>query len=163
MPAKRAPSHMWGSNGGSTCPFLPNNRQTQHHHHIPKVGQDHVYTVYIRYSWQRNHHIYGPYVYGVYKRFWPTLHIPIHTYTHACRAHTTTHTLAPCRQHLLLPHRLCGKHSTTTTHPDTRMHTHIMQSTNKSTHTHYAGSIFSFLTGRVANTAPPQHTQTHGL
>jgi len=46
-------------------------------------------------------------------------------------------------------------------HPNTRMHTHIMQSTNKSTHTHHAGSIFSFLTGRVANTAPPQHTQTH--
>jgi hypothetical protein len=35
---------------------------------INRVGQNHVYTVYIRYFWQGNHQIYG-----VYIRFWPTL------------------------------------------------------------------------------------------
>ena len=33
-----------------------------------RVGQYHIYTVYIRYFWQGNHQIYG-----VYIRFWPTL------------------------------------------------------------------------------------------
>ena len=33
-----------------------------------RVGQNHIYTVYIRYFWQENHQIYG-----VYIRFWPTL------------------------------------------------------------------------------------------
>jgi len=26
---------------------------------INRVGQNHIYTVYIRYFWQRNHQIYG--------------------------------------------------------------------------------------------------------
>jgi hypothetical protein len=33
-----------------------------------RVGQNHIYTVYIRCFWQGNHQIYG-----VYIRFWPTL------------------------------------------------------------------------------------------
>ena len=33
-----------------------------------RVGQNHIYTLYIRYFWQGNHHIYG-----VHIRFWPTL------------------------------------------------------------------------------------------
>ena len=42
---------------------------------VIKVGQDHIYMVYIHYSWQGNHQIYG-----VYIRFWPTLVI-----MHDCR------------------------------------------------------------------------------
>jgi len=37
-----------------------------------RVGQNHIYTVYIRYFWLGNHQIYGVYIY-VYIRFWPTL------------------------------------------------------------------------------------------
>ena len=36
-----------------------------------RVGQNHIYTVYIRYFWQGNHQLYGHY--GLYIRFWPTL------------------------------------------------------------------------------------------
>ena len=46
------------------------------------------------------------------------------------------------------------------TYPYTRTHTHA-EHTQPHTRSHHAGSIFSFLTGCVANTAPPQHTQTH--
>ena len=35
-----------------------------------RVGQNHIYTVYIRYFWQENHQIYG-----VYALSWPTLGI----------------------------------------------------------------------------------------
>ena len=37
---------------------------------ISRVGQNHIYTVHLRYFWQGNHQIYG-----VYIRFWPTLTI----------------------------------------------------------------------------------------
>jgi hypothetical protein len=41
--------------------------------HICRVGQNHIYMVYIRYFGQGNHQIYGHirYIYT----FWPTLHI----------------------------------------------------------------------------------------
>ena len=38
--------------------------------HIHRVGQNHIYTVYMRYFWQGFHQIHG-----VYIRFWPTLHV----------------------------------------------------------------------------------------
>jgi hypothetical protein len=38
---------------------------------LRRVGQNHKYTVYIRYCWQGNHQIYGHIRY--YIRFWPTL------------------------------------------------------------------------------------------
>ena len=28
-------------------------------HRIFRVGQNHIYTVYVRYVWQENHHMYG--------------------------------------------------------------------------------------------------------
>jgi len=37
-------------------------------HGMIRVGQNHIYTVYIWCFWQGNHQIYG-----VYIRFWPTL------------------------------------------------------------------------------------------
>ena len=36
-----------------------------------RVGQNHIYTVYIRYFWQGNYNC--TVIYGVYIRFWPTL------------------------------------------------------------------------------------------
>ena len=39
---------------------------------ISRVGQNHIYTVHIRYCWQGN---YQRCIYGVCIRFWPTLHI----------------------------------------------------------------------------------------
>jgi len=41
---------------------------------IRRVGQNHIYTVYIRYSWQENHQIYG-HIRCIYIRFWLTLAI----------------------------------------------------------------------------------------
>jgi len=35
---------------------------------MSRVGQNHIYTVYIRYFWQGKHQMYGAYI-----RFWPTL------------------------------------------------------------------------------------------
>ena len=37
-----------------------------------RVGQNHIYTVHIRYFWQGIHQIYG-----VYIRFWPTLEMKV--------------------------------------------------------------------------------------
>ena len=39
---------------------------------MSRVGQNHIYTVYIPYFCLGNHQIYGVYIY-VYIRFWPTL------------------------------------------------------------------------------------------
>ena len=39
---------------------------------MSRVGQNHIYTVCIRYFWQGNHQIYG-HIRCVYIRFWPTL------------------------------------------------------------------------------------------
>ena len=41
---------------------------------VPRVGQNHLRTVYIPCLWQENHQIYG-----VYVRFWPALAIPVTT------------------------------------------------------------------------------------
>ena len=41
---------------------------------ICRVGQDHKYTVHIRYFWQGNHQIYG-HIRCIYIRCWPTLGI----------------------------------------------------------------------------------------
>jgi hypothetical protein len=41
--------------------------------HMDRVGQNHIYTVYVRYFWQENHKY--TVIYGVYIRFWPTLHM----------------------------------------------------------------------------------------
>jgi hypothetical protein len=38
-----------------------------------RVGQNHIYTVYIQYFWLENHQIYG-----VYIRIYPVLANPIH-------------------------------------------------------------------------------------
>jgi len=38
---------------------------------ICRVGQNHIYTVYIRYFWQGNHQMYI-YIRWIYIRFWPT-------------------------------------------------------------------------------------------
>ena len=37
-----------------------------------RVGQNHIYNIYIRDSWQKNHQIYG-HIRCIYIRFWPTL------------------------------------------------------------------------------------------
>jgi hypothetical protein len=43
--------------------------------HRSRVGQNHIYTVYIRYFWKGKYEIYGHIrSYGVYIQFWPTLH-----------------------------------------------------------------------------------------
>ena len=45
--------------------------------YICRVGQNHIYTVYIRYFWQGNHKTYQNIwcIYGAYIRSWPTLFI----------------------------------------------------------------------------------------
>ena len=43
---------------------------------ITRVGQNHIYTVYIRFIWQGNHQIYGG-IRRIYIRFWPTLLITV--------------------------------------------------------------------------------------
>jgi len=52
---------------------------------IPRVGQNHIYTVYIRYFWQGNHEIYGH-----IRCIYTVLANPIHTHTHI-RTHAHTH------------------------------------------------------------------------
>jgi hypothetical protein len=47
----------------SAVPGIRAAMQTCSSSQITRVGQNHVYTVYIRYFWQGNHHIYGVYVY----------------------------------------------------------------------------------------------------
>ena len=42
--------------------------------HIRRVGQNLIYTVFIRYFWQGNHQKYG-HIRCIYVRFWPTLHM----------------------------------------------------------------------------------------
>jgi hypothetical protein len=48
---------------------------------VYRVGQNHIYTVYIRYFWQKNHRIYG-----VYIRTYTVLANPtcMRDYVHAC-------------------------------------------------------------------------------
>jgi hypothetical protein len=60
---------------------------------ICRVGQNHIYTVYIRYFWQGNHQIYGHIrcIY-IFIRFWPTLAI--------CRM---LHMICICVQHVCMP------------------------------------------------------------
>ena len=53
----------------SLCPSKPRSVSTQRLF-MCRVGQNHMYTVYIRYFWQENHQIYG-----VYALSWPTLGI----------------------------------------------------------------------------------------
>ena len=43
------------------------------------IGQNRIYTVYIRYFWQGNHHMYGAYI-----RFWPTLQMMHSTGSSTC-------------------------------------------------------------------------------
>ena len=104
---------------------------------ITRVGQNHIYTVYIRY-WLRNHQIYGIYIY-VYIRFWPTLIIT-----------DTVHLISP-----LISTCMCARTGTGSnmhacaythmyTHPHTRTdttcmhytHTHAYAHTHTRTHTH---------------------------
>ena len=47
--------------------------QIPRNYNIYRVGQNHIYTVYIRYFWQGITQF--TVIYGAYIRFWPTLHI----------------------------------------------------------------------------------------
>jgi hypothetical protein len=51
--------------------------------HMSRVGQNHIYTVYIRYFWQGNYKMYG-HIRCIYIRFWPTLHMSLCVYVCAC-------------------------------------------------------------------------------
>jgi hypothetical protein len=74
-------------------------RAIPHNGHIRRVGQNHIYTVYIRYFWQGNYQIYGH-----IRCMYTVLANPTHTFCTCCicsHALLSVHTALPLR--LLLP------------------------------------------------------------
>jgi len=61
---------------------------------MSRVGQGHIYTVYIRYFWQGNHQIYG-HIRCVYIRFWPSLSMSEHV-KRACPSQASACCLCVC-------------------------------------------------------------------
>jgi hypothetical protein len=69
----------------TTASFLVLNPQlsTQSSVHMCRVGQNHIYTVYIRYVWQGNHQIYG-HIRCIYTVLANPMHMCTHVLTSAC-------------------------------------------------------------------------------
>ena len=124
---------------------------------IRKVGQNHIYTVYIQYIWQGNHQIYG-HIWCIYtvlanptgthpfekthslNEHIPEQHTPLttHTHTHLCLcAHRNKQTQARhARPHTQInTHALSLSLSLSLSHTHTHTHTHTNTHTNTQTRT----------------------------
>ena len=108
---------------------------------VSRVGQNHKYTVHVRYFWQGNHQIYG-HIQCIYT----VLATPTHIHTHM---HTHTHTHS---------HIHTNAHTHTNTHTRTYAQTHVRMHIHKHTRTQHAPSPLHLHTIFCVI-----HRQQHGL